>query len=121
MANSTVDLEMTRGDTMKFHGEIVPGVGQTFSTPIASLKFSAKKKYQDSAVVFQKTIGSGVSITAQSSSSITYTGQVDAADTEALDIKVKKLLYDLQLTEADGTVSTPVGGEISILPDVTPP
>lgn len=120
MATVTVDLQMTRGDTLKFDGTLTPGTGQSFTTPVQSLSLSAKRKYSDGTVVFEKTLLSTMVIVSQSSSSINYSGKIEPIDTSVLTAKDGKLLYDLQLVEADGTVSTPVGGELKILPDVTP-
>lgn len=122
MATQTVNLAMTRGDTLKFDGMLVPGAGQTFAIPVLSIKMAAKRKYTDSTLVFELSTDAGsIVITQQTTSSIFYSGAIPPLDVTVVTEKDKKLLYDLQLTEGDGTISTPVGGVIVISPDVTPP
>lgn len=121
MATNTVDLVWTRGDTMRFRGTIVPGAGQVFALPIAELKFTAKWKYQDTEVLFEKMLGDGMTIAGQSTTMVSYDGEVSAADTALIPVKKGKFVYDLQITEADGRVSTPAGGRVVLQPDVTPP
>jgi hypothetical protein len=121
MPTETEDLVWTRGDTMRFIGTLVPGDGQVFALPIAELKFTAKWKYQDTDVFFEKTIGAGMTIVGQSTTMVSYNGEVSPADTALIPIKKGKFVYDLQITEADGRVTTVVGGKVTLLPDVTPP
>src|SRR5690242_20852639 len=102
MPTTTQDLTWTRGDTMRFIGSIVPGAGQVFALPIAELKFTAKWKYQDTDVFFEKTLGAGMTIVGQSPTMVSYNGEVSASDTALIPIKKGKFVYDLQITEADG-------------------
>lgn len=121
MPSETTNLTWTRGDTMRFIGTLVPGAGQVFALPITELKFTAKWKYQDTTVLFEKTLGNGMTIVGQSETMISYDGEVSATDTELIPVKKGKFVYDLELTEADGRKTTVVGGKVILLPDVTPP
>jgi len=125
MAKLKKDYSMTRGDTLIYNGVITPEVGQTFSTPITSLRFCVKKArdYQDDGpIFFEHNVTNGrITIVSQSSTQIVYSGRGVPADTEPLKAREKNLKYDLELTEGDGRRWTPVGGDIFVDPDVGTP
>ena len=119
MATKNVNLQMTRGDSQQLLGTLTPATGRTFSTPISALRFTARRQSGDYGLVLQKTIGSGIAIVSQSSTSISYTIDFAPTDTSVLTGNNDLALsYDLELTEGNGWVSTPVGGSLAILKDI---
>ncbi len=80
--------------------------------------FTAKldKLYPDSNALFQKTVGSGITIVGSNSLLVTLA----PGDTENLSRDVERLFYDLQIKEGlTGQVSTPINDELYFRADVT--
>lgn len=119
MATATTTLQVTRGDSIKIVGALTPATGGAFATPIASLTFTAKAAVTDSVAAITKSVGSGVVIAAQSSTSITYEVTLDPDDTDDLPARETRLIWDVELVENDGWTSTPIGGVLVVRPDVT--
>lgn len=118
MATETVTLQHTRGDSLLLAGTLTPAPGRTFATPASSLRFVARRNLGDPTIAIAKAIGSGISISAQSSTSISYEVTLDPEDTSALDAREVRLVWDLELIEGDGWTSTPIGGVLVVRPDV---
>jgi hypothetical protein len=83
------------------------------------LTFTAKRAIADAdaAAVVQKAIGSGLTVTDEAGGLAEFT--VESADTDGLTTVPVTLEWDVQLVEADGTVTTVARGQWQILADVT--
>lgn len=102
------NMEMVRGDTKAFAFEVEGMGGQEFE----SVLFSCKRRSSDSAYVFQKTIGDGITETKDGR----YIVRIAPEDTERL--SVGEYVYDVEL-RANGDVFTIMRGKLKIVPDVT--
>lgn len=109
------DLTITRGDRERLQAVITP-----FSAA-ASLRFMAKKKLRDADVdaVIDKSIGSGIVVTAAGDADTPAEAQItiDPEDTQGLpnkSIPPVVLLYDL----VDGDNHTLDTGAITVQPEV---
>lgn len=114
----SANLTMTRGDSQLLAGTITPPIGRTFSVPATELRFTLKVALSDETPFLQKTIGDGVTIEASSTTAISYTVTIDPDDTSDL-TAAGSFYYDLELTEADGWVSTPLSGRFYVTLDVS--
>lgn len=118
MANFTI--KAVRGDTITLDFTVKrPAGGAAVDLTGATFTFTAKKKLSDAdaAALFQKTLGSGVSVTNAANGQGRVT--VAPADTTSLPDYETDLYCDLQMTEAVGTVTTVAEGILRIRPDVT--
>ena len=105
------NLFMVRGDTFRFSVEI-----EGLEEDLTSAYFSCKKNKDDTIYVFQKSLGNGISKTAETETSKTYEVVVAPEDTE--EVEDGKYFYDLQI-EVDGEVYTPLLAILTIEKDVT--
>jgi len=105
------NLFMVRGDTFRFSVEI-----EGLEEDLTSAYFSCKKNKDDTTYVFQKSLGNGISKTAETETSKTYEVVVAPEDTE--EAEDGKYFYDLQI-EVDGEVYTPLLAILTIEKDVT--
>ncbi len=116
--------EITRGDTRKIRitatwPVAVPESGiaarDPFSLAGSTPRFTARRKIDDAATVFAKSIGAGITVTGNVAE-IT----ILPADTASLPIgESANLVCDLEITTAAGEVWTVWAGGIHVRPDVT--
>jgi len=109
---------MTRGDNVGFSGNATLE-GEPYDLAGCLLYFTAKRQYTDadSAAIFQKSVGSGITITNPTQG--LFTVAIAPLDTAALS-KVKTILvWDLQLQDGSGKIYTLAQGNLVVNPDVT--
>lgn len=113
------DLRMTRGDSKAFAFAITDASGDPLDLTGASVWMTAKEAYADTddGATFQKTNADGITVLDAANGLI----RVDLVpgDTDGLDDKRVRLLYDIQVLDADDKVTTPISGRIVVSPDVT--
>lgn len=100
-------LKMYRGDSLAFDFEV-----EGLTVDLKSAYFSCKSSYSESAYVFHKSIGDGVTKTG------TGKYHVRVAPDDTKDINPGKYYYDLQLG-AGGDIYTVLSGTLEIMADVT--
>lgn len=110
------DLSMTRGDTPTFDLTITDAAGDAVDLTDATIAFTAKRSIADSATVFQKTVGSGVTVTNAAGGLASVL--LAAGDTTALPDRTIALHYDVEVVESDGTKTTVASGLLTVSPDV---
>lgn len=101
---------MIRGDTAKIHITIQTPKGTSYHMKEGdSLRFAAKKAYTDKNAVILKNIDTE-----------TLVLQLDPEDTKGLGMGSTngKYVYDIQLTQANGTVDTFIRGQLNLLEQV---
>lgn len=114
-----VDIDITRGDTPVFLMDF------TADLTGAKIWFTAKRAFSDAdgaALIALSSPSSGVTIL-----SVGPPGQarirIPASSTQSLTVPAPpqplRLVYDIQLLEADGTVTTVQQGNLNIRGDVT--
>jgi hypothetical protein len=108
-------LSMFRGNTMVFDFSITLG-GNPFDLTGAGLWFTAKTSPAATAVVFQKTLGTGITVTdaAQGTGVI----HLEPGDTSGLPSRQVPLYFDLEI-EVAGAVYTVAAERLVVEPDVT--
>jgi len=117
-----IEREMFRGDSLGFELELMnPLTGAPLNITGAKFWFTAKNNYVDAderAVIRLDTaLLGGVSIV----DAARGLARVDVPPlaTRALPDGIVRLVYDVQIREAGGSVSTIESGTIKIYPDVT--
>jgi hypothetical protein len=111
-----VNLTMRRGDTVKLNITVTRG-GSAVDLTGASIWFTVKNAVTDADPgVFQKTVGSGIVVTNAAAGQAQIT--IANADTSAI-VGSRTLLYDIQVKEAGGDITTVANGTITVSPDVT--
>jgi hypothetical protein len=114
---------MKRRDTKAFRTTVFgrPDVTTGLRVPLdltgASLWFSAKQHYTDTAYVFQKTLASGITIAVPTNGQVLI--QLEAVDTADLPNRATKLYWDLQVEDAVSNKETVDSGELWVEPEVT--
>jgi len=116
ISTATTDLTMVRGDTPTFAVVVTRGDTVVDITD-ATFKFTARRAYGDDAAVFTRTSVAGITITDATAGKCKVVLQ--SADTTGLPAATTVLVYDLQITEDDGTVSTVAQGKLTVTPDVS--
>ena len=111
MYNNDLNLEFTRGDTFTF-GIVLYELGQNLD----GAKFTCKQNVDDETPVFQKTLGSGVTLEKVDMDDYTYKIRVAPADTE--DLEAGKYFYDFQI-EVGQDVFTILKGVLTLEADVS--
>ena len=108
VSNNTIT--MVRGDTARISVSITDAEGAEY-IPVEgdTLRFAVKKKYTDETVVIEKQIDINALIL-----------QIDPADTKNLQMGETKgqYVYDVEITQADGTVDTFIRGKLILLEEV---
>jgi hypothetical protein len=112
------DFTLSRGDTIKLNVAVTAS-GSVYSLVGSSMWFTAKYSYSDpdSSAVFQKTIGSGITLTDAVNGKATVL--ILPTDTSGLANAKVMLVYDLQVKDASGNIYTVARGNLIFLPDVT--
>src|SRR5690242_14420560 len=120
---ASTDDPIARGDTIKFDVAITRS-GNAVDLTGATFKVTGRHTPDESSdltAIFQKTIGSGVTVTSAAGGTIRV--QLDPADTANLSVSLstyEKIIYvDVQMVESDGTVSTVARGTLTIVSDIT--
>jgi hypothetical protein len=113
-----MNLTMVRGDTPTFDIAVKKPDGTPLSLAGAQMWFTAKKSTMDTdlAAVFQKTIGSGITVTDATAGLAEVT--LAAADTSALPSRII-LEYDVQVKDVIGGVYTIARGWLTVSGDIT--
>ena len=107
-----VDLEMVRGDTGEWTVTFTDNAGTLIDDPTAEYRMTAK--------FLETDLDPGVfSVTATQSAPGTATLVVDPSDTRSLRSIVISLVYDIQVTETGGRVTTIQKGNLIINPDIS--
>ena len=101
-------ITMVRGDTLSFGMEVDGMDGQDLELAY----FTCKRDYTDTAVVFQKSLGNGITRVGEGQ----YAIRVAPADTA--DVAAGRYYYDLQIG-ANGDIFTVLIGVLEIDEDVT--
>ena len=105
-------ITMTKGDTLSFGLELYDGNGEAFTDDLASAFFTCKQNYTDSANVFQKSLGNGITKADDGQ----YIVRVAPEDT--IGMEAGKYFFDLQI-EVDSDVFTMLKGVLEIEQDVS--
>lgn len=111
------DFTMTRGDNRTLKLTITSG-GVAVNLTGASLSFTARMDYPN-AVVITKTSADAAQLAITNAAGGLAEVYLKPADTSSLPHATVYLVYDVQLTQSDGTVTTVVRGKITVNPDVT--
>lgn len=108
-----VDYEIERGDTAKFTGTAKRTDKTIADLTGATVRFTAKRKLTDADgdAVIAKTA------TVLDAEAGVFRVTIDPGDTSSL--SACTLSYDVQITEADGTVTTTQKGTLAIVLDAT--
>jgi hypothetical protein len=113
-----LDLELSRGDTGRWN--------LAFSVPLtgAKLWFTAKRNVGDTdslAVISLSTTAGGITITdaAAGLAQLVIPSSATASLLTPLPPAALYLFYDIQLREADATVTTMFSGKLRIMADIT--
>lgn len=117
---------MTRGDTFRFRVQVlrdpatkVLGIGPPVN--LAGV-LAAWATFKNNVALYdqgqlQKTLGSGVTVVDAALGIVEVT--LDPLDTRGFADGPTKLVYDVQLKEADGSITTIDSGVLVVSPDVT--
>ena len=115
----SVILSSYRGDTIKVAGNVVRNIEGVLTnvdmSTASSVKYTLKSSYTGVAL-FQKTVGAGITISGTDNSE--FEVKLSPADTSVLAAPAD-YYWDVQLTEADTTVTTVAAGTLRLLVDVT--
>lgn len=115
-------LEVIRGDTGTFEITLVddstPPVPINLNAVGIEVTFTVKARFSniDSSALVQKTIGSGITLDATPGVAFI---ELDPADTDFLASYGLRYVYDVEVRDLAGRVSTPIIGILVIRPDVT--
>ena len=104
------EITMIRGDTAKIQISITNADGEPYEPQEGdSIRFAAKRKYTDTNCAVEKAIPTD-----------TLLLQLDPEDTKGLMQGETKgrYFYDIELTQADGTVDTFIRGVLILLEEV---
>ena len=107
------NLFMVRGDTLRFSVEI-----EGLTDDLTDAYFSCKKNKDDTAYIFQKSLGNGITKKSETEDSKTYEVVVAPEDTEGVD--EGNYFYDLEI-QVDDDVFTPLLAILKIEKDITVP
>lgn len=105
-------ITMTKGDTLSFGLELYDEDGNALTEDLTSAFFTCKQNYTDSANLFQKSIGDGIT-KAEDGKYIVRVAPDDTSGAEA-----GKYFYDFQIS-IGSDVFTVLKGVLEIEQDVT--
>lgn len=115
-----LQLDMIRGDTASFTAPVVRSSAPLDVTG-AIFWFTAKKNHldPDNAAIIRCSLGDGITVNAPASAGI-LTITIAAAKTAGIPSGPPLVLvWDLQMLEASGTVTTVANGTLTVYMDVT--
>lgn len=115
-----MDLSMIRGDSKTFALSLTDAAGDPLDLTGCTVWITAKEAYTDTdaAATFQHSTDDG-NITILDEDTGVIAVDIDPADTTDLDGKTTRLVYDIQVEDGVGKVTTPVRGKLVVRPDVT--
>jgi hypothetical protein len=115
---SEVNLIAKRGDDETFAITITGTDGGPFDLTDCEVQFTAKRRLDpDEDAVIVKTLDDGIEVTNPSGGLATLS--ISSGDTSGLPPHRIGLYYDIQITDADGLITTPIEGRLTVRPDVT--
>jgi len=116
---SEINLVAKRGDDEEYAITVTGSAGEPFDLTDCELQFTAKRRLTDpdEEAVIVKTSGDGIEVTNPTGGLATMT--LTSADTAGLPAHRTGLYYDIQVTDSDGLISTPIEGRMTVRPDVT--
>lgn len=104
---SNTTITMTRGDTLRVKIDILDSLGNPYTpTEGDSIRFAVKNNYSDAEPLILKEIPVDTCML-----------HLEPIDTKTLN-QPSKLVYDIQITMADGTVDTFLSGTLKITEEV---
>lgn len=114
-----MDYKMTRGDSRTIITPLADAAGDPIDLTGCTVWFTAKALYTDAdaSATFQKSTADGITVVDEDTGVIQV--DIDPEDTEDLDGVRTRLVYDIQVKDATGKVSTPQSGKLIVYPDVT--
>jgi hypothetical protein len=114
-----MDYKMTRGDSKTIITPLADAAGDPIDLTDCTVWFTAKAAYTDTdeAATFQKSTADGITVIDEDTGVIQV--DIEPEDTEDLDGVRTRLLYDIQVKDGDGKVSTAQSGKLVVYPDVT--
>ncbi len=113
-------ITITRGDSQTFTVVVYSDSGLTTKqdlTGVTGVRFSGRAASEAGALVFQKTLDEGVTITDATKGEMEI--MLAPEDTASLPPRQVQLAYDVELTWTGGTVTTVDLGMMSVRPDVS--
>jgi hypothetical protein len=113
-----MDLSMIRGDSRTFAFPLTDASGPIDLTN-CSVWMTAKEYYTDTddSATFQKSTSDGITVLDEDNGLIKV--ELEPADTTDLDGKRHRLVYDIQVEDSAGAVTTVLRGRLTVYPDVT--
>lgn len=113
-----MDLKMIRGDSRTFVRALTDAADNPIDLTGATVTMTAKSLYTDADPgVFQKTTVDGITVLDEVSGLIRI--DLEPGDTSDLEGRTNRLVYDIQVEDGAGGVTTPVRGKLVVSPDVT--
>lgn len=112
-----VDLEVTRGDTESLQATVVDAVGVAINLTGATIRFTVRASAADPIAVIAKDNAGLGGITVPSPATGIALIALTPANTRLL--TNGRWVYDVQVTEASGRVTTVVAGRIRAAAEVT--
>lgn len=117
-------LTIKRGDTNAFEFTLTrAGVAVNITDSSTKVWFTAKKLFADadaSAAIRKGTTNTGLSgISITDGANGKYVVTIAPADTSSMSNDTNWFLFDTQVREASGTISTVASGRLAVMPDTT--
>lgn len=116
---SEINLNAHRGDDEEYAITVTGTDGGPFDLTNCAVQFTAKRRLRDpdEDAVIIKDLDDGIEVTNASGGLATL--RLASADTVGLPAQRTSLYYDIQVTDEDGLISTPIEGRLIVRPDVT--
>lgn len=111
MLKNHMNIEYTKGDTLSFGVEIY-NLGKNLDSAF----FTCKRNYDDEIVLFQKTLGNGITLDSVENGNYFYKVRIAPIDTELLELG--KYYYDFQI-HVNNDVFTILKGVLTLDFDVS--
>lgn len=113
-----INLECTRGDTAEFTLNYAKA-GVPIDLTGATITMTGRRG-KGGTLVFQRTVGSGITIDAdQTANRGKAVIRLAAASTSNLAAETVTLFYDIEVRTPDGDTQTPAKGDFVVTPDAT--
>jgi hypothetical protein len=113
-----MDIEAIRGDTETYDLTLTDAAGDPVNLTGSTVWFTAKRRTSDpdEDAIITATQGEGLEVTNAAGGALTLT--LAPADTEALESRLVRLEYDVQLKDGTGRITTPLRGKLYVHPDI---